>query len=148
MFPREQLMQACKDHFVYVPSQWVMTLQCNIISHWLGTFTKLSLKHTVATQWPLKHVQHLLTQWSIQVMWVLLVIHPASTKLKGGYTGFTLSVCPSVHLSVCGQNRVHSVSSTIIVRSISYLKDWNFGEFLKFTTLTLSSFDLRSNMIQ
>ena len=32
-----------------------------------------------------------------------------------------LSVCPSVHLSVCGQNRVRSVSSTILIRSISYL---------------------------
>ena len=29
-------------HFVYVPSQWEMTLQCNI-SHWLGAFTKWSL---------------------------------------------------------------------------------------------------------
>ena len=26
---------------------------------------------------------------------------PASTKLKGGYTGFTLSVFPSIHLSLC-----------------------------------------------
>ena len=29
------------------------------------------------------------------------LIPPASTKLKGGYTGFTLSICLSVHLSVC-----------------------------------------------
>ena len=50
-----------------------------------------------------------------------LVIPPASTKLKGGYTGITLSVCLSVRLSVCGQNRVCSVSSTILIRSISYL---------------------------
>ena len=42
---------------------------------------------------------------------------PASTKLKGGYTGFTSSVCPSV----CGQNHVCSVSSTILAGSISYL---------------------------
>ena len=34
----------------------------------------------------------------------LLHYTPASTKLKGGYTGFTLSVCPSVR----------SVSSTIL----------------------------------
>ena len=27
---------------MYVPSQWETTLQCNIISHWLGTFTKWS----------------------------------------------------------------------------------------------------------
>ena len=38
-----------------------------------------------------------------------------------GYTGITLSVCPSVHLSVCGQNRVCSVSSRILIGSISYL---------------------------
>ena len=38
---------------------------------------------------------------------------PASTKLKGGYTGITLSVC--------GQNCVRSVSSTILIGSISYL---------------------------
>ena len=31
------------------------------------------------------------------------------------------SVRPSVHLSVCGQNRVRSVSSTILIGSISYL---------------------------
>ena len=30
------------------------------------------------------------------------------------------SVCPSVHLSVCGQNPVCCVSSTILVGSISY----------------------------
>ena len=32
-----------------------------------------------------------------------------------------LSVRPSVRLSVCGQNRVRSVSSTILIGSISYL---------------------------
>ena len=42
-------------------------------------------------------------------------------KVERGYTGFTLSVCPSVRLSICGQNRVHSVSSTILIGSISYL---------------------------
>ena len=31
-----------RDRFVNVPSQWEMTLQCNVISHWLGTFTKLN----------------------------------------------------------------------------------------------------------
>ena len=32
-----------------------------------------------------------------------------------------LSVCLSVRLSVCGQNRVRSVSSTILIGSISYV---------------------------
>ena len=84
----------------------------------------------------------------------------ASTTL---YTGFTLSVCPSVRLSVCGQNRVRSGSSTILVGSISYLHILSsnfrrcvacnacfkiFGEFFKFVILTLSSSDLGSNMTQ
>ena len=29
--------------FVYAPSQWGTTLQCNVVSHWLGAYTKWSL---------------------------------------------------------------------------------------------------------
>ena len=32
-----------RDHFVYVPSQWEMMLQCNVVSHCLGTYTIWSL---------------------------------------------------------------------------------------------------------
>ena len=43
----ESMKQTCitlhNDHFVYVPSQWETTLQCNVISHWLSTYTKWSL---------------------------------------------------------------------------------------------------------
>ena len=63
--------------------------------------------------------------WGTNVLAEGFIITPASTELKGGYTGFTLSVCPSVHSSVhpsvCGWNRVCSVSSTILAGSISYL---------------------------
>ena len=31
------------DHFVYGSSQWETTLQCNVVSHWLGAYTKWSL---------------------------------------------------------------------------------------------------------
>ena len=31
-----------RDHFVYTPSQWEMTLQCNVISHWLDAYTRWS----------------------------------------------------------------------------------------------------------
>ena len=31
-----------RDHFVYAPSQWETTLQCNVVSHWLGAHTKWS----------------------------------------------------------------------------------------------------------
>ena len=33
----------CREHFVHAPSQWETTLQCNVVSHWLSAFTKLSL---------------------------------------------------------------------------------------------------------
>ena len=33
-----------RDHFVYAPSQWETTLQYNVVSHWLGAYTKWSLK--------------------------------------------------------------------------------------------------------
>ena len=32
-----------RDHFMNAPSQWETMLQCNVISHWLGAFTKRSL---------------------------------------------------------------------------------------------------------
>ena len=34
---------------------------------------------------------------------------------------FTLSVCPSIRLFVCGQNRIRSVISTILAAPFSYL---------------------------
>ena len=36
----------CREygHFVYVPSQWETTLHCNVVSHWLSTYRKWSLR--------------------------------------------------------------------------------------------------------
>ena len=89
-----------------------------------------------------------------------IIIPSASKKLKGGYTGITLSVCPSVdsivsalylqqyssdpfHICTSYQATSEGVSR---VMPVSKLK--NFGDFFKFVTLTLSSFDLGSNMTQ
>ena len=36
-----------RDHFAYAPSQWKMTLHCNIDSHWLGAYTKRFLSFAV-----------------------------------------------------------------------------------------------------
>ena len=33
----------CTDHFVFASSQWEMMLHCNVISHWLGAYTKWTL---------------------------------------------------------------------------------------------------------
>ena len=54
------------------------------------------------------------------IHFILFLLYPRSTKLKGGGGGgvhwFHLA-----RLSVCGQNRVRCVSSTILAVSISYL---------------------------
>ena len=39
--------QHTRNHFVYAPSQWEMMLQCNIVSHWLDTYTKWSLEYWI-----------------------------------------------------------------------------------------------------
>ena len=37
------LIMIADAHFVSAPSQWKMTLQCNVVSHWLAAYTKWSL---------------------------------------------------------------------------------------------------------
>ena len=37
------LLIGYRAQFVYAPGQWEMMLHCNVISHWLGTYTKWSL---------------------------------------------------------------------------------------------------------
>ena len=92
---------------------------------------------------------------------------PCFNEVKSGvYTGFTSSVSLSVHLSV--DRIVRSVTSIILARFISYLhislsnfrrcvmcknilrnyNIWIFGKFFKFVTLTLSCFDLGSDLNQ
>ena len=39
----EDEMWGDQCHFVYMPSQWEMMLQCNVVSHWLVANTKWSL---------------------------------------------------------------------------------------------------------
>ena len=33
-----------RDHFVYAANQWDTTLQCNVVTYWLGAYTKWSLQ--------------------------------------------------------------------------------------------------------
>ena len=88
---------------------------------------------------------------------------PLQWSWKGGILvshcpSFYPSICPSV----CGQNRVRIVISTILAKSISYLhilstsegvshaksQNLNFCKFFKFVTLTLPCFDLGSDVNQ
>ena len=57
--------------------------------------------------------------WIPTISW----LYPRPTKLEGGYTGFTLSVCPSVRLSVrpsvCRRHGFRSISQVCFGISIS-----------------------------
>ena len=48
-----------------------------------------------------------------------IYLYPRPTKLEGGYTGFTLSVCPSVRPSVCRRHGFRSISQVCFGISIS-----------------------------
>ena len=43
----------CRDQSRYVPSQWEMSLDCNDVSHWLGTYLGWSLHRYAPIQWEL-----------------------------------------------------------------------------------------------
>ena len=56
--------------------------------------------HNELTHWPLDEIKWL-TFWKqlfSNVFTFPLLLYPRPTKLEGGYTGFTLSVCPTVCL--------------------------------------------------
>ena len=42
---KEDKVVRTSHHLVNAPSQWETMLHCNIVSHWLGAYTKLSLHH-------------------------------------------------------------------------------------------------------
>ena len=48
----EVMPASWRDHFEYAPKQWETTLQCNVVPHWLATYTDWSLQ--------LKHLPQLL----------------------------------------------------------------------------------------
>ena len=52
-----------RDHFVNMPSQWEMTL-CNVISHWLGTYTKWSLETPMVPSHYLKQISSIISKTS------------------------------------------------------------------------------------
>ena len=54
------------DNFVYVPSQWEMTLQCNIISHWVST----------STEWFQQTCTNIIAIFS----GIILCMHPANER--------------------------------------------------------------------
>ena len=51
-----------RDHLVYAPSQWETTLHCDIVSHWLATYTKWSLLYA-PSQWGMTLHCNILSHW-------------------------------------------------------------------------------------
>ena len=49
--------------FVYAPSQWETALHCNVISHWLGAYTKWSLFMILSCKWSCPCILSPLTHW-------------------------------------------------------------------------------------
>ena len=55
----EETCPRVRDHSVCGSSQWVTTLQCNVVSHWLSPYTEWYLKFiTERTLWKLLSFHH------------------------------------------------------------------------------------------
>ena len=145
---------------------YILSLHGENIYHWLCLLQMCATPHLV--QKILICLKFLFFFCHIVNVVFPLIIPPASTKLIGGYTGITLSVCPSVcpsvdrivsalYLQEYSSDPFHICTSyqatsegVSCVMPISKFKNFskNFGDFFKFVTFTLSSFDLGSNMTQ
>ena len=69
--------QECRDHFVYVPSQWE-TLHCNVIPHWLSAYPNWwvnARKTELQCVNSKKDVTPLLTHWSSVFLALTVVTH-------------------------------------------------------------------------
>ena len=155
------------DHYhIYIYDLTHLFIMMDNIGFWLlpVTYMPLSLWH-IPNKFMMPPSFHGCKITGVQLWWYhcfrcyCCCYTPTSMKLKGGYTGFTLSVCPSVdrivsalYLHVNNTCQIHFIFAHLIKQlemvCFKILKKWNFGEFFKFVTLTLSSFDLGSNMTQ
>ena len=96
---------------------------CNVCTI-LGNFFMYTARDWVWNTWYIKYPGWNSKLWTPQLLNVRLHYHewylypPLQRSWK---RGILASPCPSVRLSVCGQNCVCSVSSTILIGSISYL---------------------------
>ena len=59
---------------LYVPNQWERTLQCNIVSHWLGAWVKWSLI--------LIAIKHLIILCAVSKLWSLEIVSFIVNKLS------------------------------------------------------------------
>ena len=125
----EPMMVSVLTHICVTWPQWVKAYNTTIKMVKYQAATKMLKirqnyeRHEWAMQWLLRvfwrKINSRNSKQCLLLIPVSFIIPPASTKLKGGIlVSPCLFVCPSIRLSICGQNRVRSVSSTILVGSI------------------------------
>ena len=105
----------CAGSSLHIPRyEWLMLSVLRMMLCWEFTsYPKVWMAYVECTQNDTVLGVHLISQGMNDLCWVYselckyckkLIIPPA-TKL-GGYTGITMSVCPSVHPSVCPSGRI------------------------------------------
>ena len=95
-----------RDAFVNVPSQWEMALHCNVVSHWLGAFTKGSLqsvhKHDyLHDSWGCLTFKIVLAAWQIWFKSVIVVI----ITMKITIMVLLITICPNVAIIYWSTNK-------------------------------------------
>ena len=81
------------DHFLYAPSQWETTLQCNVVSHWLGALMKWSLHR----HW-LNHILNMHIPFpKVSLIWKAYKVNIGSWCVElYGYGNREISACNSI----------------------------------------------------
>jgi hypothetical protein len=104
-----------------------------LIKYGIGNYVLLALFHVTRptehrTAYPSRApgftlgllVESVLLMFSVFWRCVVVFIPPPRNEVVGGYTGFTMSVrmsvCPSVHPSVCRQILCHTITWVVFLR--------------------------------
>ena len=118
-----------------------MILLASVI-HWKENHFPAKIDYNIANP-----LQDDIFRWYIDLLQSNLIISLLQ-EVEKGHTGFTLSICLSVRLSVCGQNHVRNVSSTILAGSMPCLDilSSNFKRcVLCITFFTIKLFEVLAN---
>ena len=116
------MKQACGWSVIWLNQLWLTTHTSSDFSH-IHQSNLVIVATTQATSYVTWCFHRPCVQWQhsfpvyytpAQRSW-----RPRPTKLEGGYTGFTLSVCPSVHPSTCRRHGFRSISQVCFGISIS-----------------------------
>ena len=126
-----------RDHFVYVPSQWQTMLQCNVVCHWLGAYTKLSQVETavcaetsgkVLLKRPSQHRRHPNIQTEVEI-----------TKYLSQFTQINATESQWIFCTCQASIAVMAwVNFTMILQIISAINRMNFYEISSQDTSTVT----------